>query len=265
MVRMRAGIAEDEGPTSARAKLRETLERHVPGPEERRWVEPRLAHLLALEERTAVDSEDLFSGWRLFFERLAETNPTVMVFEDLQWADTALLDFIEHLLDWSRTHPLLVLTLARPELLDRRQNWGAGKRSFTSIALDPLSAEAMEELLRGLVPGLHEDLIARIRDRAEGIPLYAVEIVRMLLDRGLVARDGQGYRPTEEVAALDVPKTLHALIAARLDDLPAQERQVLVDASVLGKTFTREALCRSPECRESSWTRCSTRGCARSC
>lgn len=99
MVRMRAGIAEDEGPTSARAKLRETLERHVPGPEERRWVEPRLAHLLALEERTAVDSEDLFSGWRLFFERLAETNPTVMVFEDLQWADTALLDFIEHLLD----------------------------------------------------------------------------------------------------------------------------------------------------------------------
>jgi tetratricopeptide (TPR) repeat protein len=201
-----------------------------------------LAHLLALEERTTVDREDLFSGWRLFFERIAEANPTVMVFEDLQWADAALLEFIEHLLDWSRNHRLFLFTLARPELLDRRPNWGAGKRSFTSIALEPLSSQAMEELLRGLVPGLPDELLTRIRDRAEGVPLYAVETVRMLIDRGLVTKDGERYRPAGEVGVLDVPETLHALIASRLDDLPPLERKVVAHASVLGKTFTREAV-----------------------
>jgi class 3 adenylate cyclase/tetratricopeptide (TPR) repeat protein len=242
MFRMRAGIAEEEDPVSARFKLKETIETYVSDPEERRWIEPRLAHLLALEERTATDQEDLFSGWRLFLERMAEAHPTVLVFEDLQWADTALLDFIEHLLDWSRTYPLFVLTLARPELLDRRPAWGAGKRSFNSVALEPLTSGAMDELLRGLVPGLPEELIERIRDRAEGIPLYAVETVRMLLDRGLVGAEGDRYRLTGQIGVLEVPETLHSLIAARLDGLPAAERQVVVDASVLGKSFTREAV-----------------------
>jgi predicted ATPase/class 3 adenylate cyclase len=242
MVRMRAGIVEEQDPDSARSKLRDAIKTYVSDPAEQKWIEPRLAHLLGLEERTAADREDLFSGWRLLFERMAEIHPVVLVFEDLQWADGALLDFIEHLLDWSRTFPLFVLTLARPELLDRRPTWGAGKRSFTSITLEPLSTAAMDELLRGLVPGLPEDLIGRIRDRAEGVPLYAVETVRMLLDRGIVAKEGDRYRLGGEIGALAVPETLHALIAARLDGLPAAERQVVVDASVLGKSFTREAV-----------------------
>src|SRR5206468_3956604 len=111
MVRMRAGIAEQEPPEVAARKLHETLERH-------------------------------------------------------------LLDFIDYLLDWSRTHPLFVLALARPELAERRAGWGATKRDFTSIALEPLSNEAIDELLAGLVPDLPEELRARIRERAEGIPLY---------------------------------------------------------------------------------------------
>jgi class 3 adenylate cyclase/tetratricopeptide (TPR) repeat protein len=242
MVRMRAGIAEEEAPGSARSKLKEAIQTYVSDPDERRWIEPRLAHLLGLEDRIAADREDLFSGWRLFFERMAEAHPTILVFEDLQWADAALLDFIEHILDWSRTFPLFVLTLARPELLDRRPTWGAGKRSFTSITLEAISPEAMDELLRGLVPGLPDELIGRIRDRAEGIPLYAVETVRMLLDRGLVMTAGDRYQLTGQIDVLDVPETLHALIAARLDGLPGAERQVLVNASVLGKTFPREAL-----------------------
>src|SRR5438874_2406074 len=106
MVRMRARITEEEPVESALAKLRASLAEHVPDIEERAWLEPRLAHLLGLAERTAPDREDLFSAWRLFFERLAERNPTVLVFEDLQWADAALLDFVEHLLDWSRSHSL---------------------------------------------------------------------------------------------------------------------------------------------------------------
>ena len=230
MVRMRAGIAEQEHPETAAGKLRETLEQHLADAEERAWVEPRLAQLLGLEERVSTDREDLFAAWRLFFERLAEEGPTVLVFEDLQWADAALLDFVDYLLDWSRNHPLFVLALTRPELSERHAGWGATKRDFTSIALEPLSDEAIDELLEGLVPDLPQELRARIRERAEGVPLYAVETVRMLVDRG------------GDIESLEVPETLHALIAARLDDLGPTERRVIEDASVLGKSFTKEGL-----------------------
>jgi class 3 adenylate cyclase len=123
MVRMRAGIIENEPPESARAKLRKTVEEFVPEAEERRWVEPRLAHLVGLEEGLAADPRDLYAAWRFFFERLATQYLTVLVFEDLQWADTGLLDFIEYLLEWSRSSPILVITLARPDLSERRPGW----------------------------------------------------------------------------------------------------------------------------------------------
>jgi class 3 adenylate cyclase/tetratricopeptide (TPR) repeat protein len=242
MVRMRARIVEGEGVDSARQKLRATLQDHVGDPEDRRWVEPRLAHLLGLQDRTAPDPEDLYAAWRLFFERLAERNPVVMVFEDLQWADTALLDFIEYLLEWSRAHPLFILTLARPEIADRRPAWGAGRRAFTSFGLEPLDPPAMEALLEGLSPGLPNDVRERILQRAEGVPLYAVETVRMLLDRGLLARDGEAFRVVGEVPDLEVPETLHALIAARLDSLTTPERTLVQNAAVLGKTFTRSGV-----------------------
>jgi class 3 adenylate cyclase/tetratricopeptide (TPR) repeat protein len=242
MVRGRAGIIEGEDPATSLEKLRASIAEFVADQEERGWIEPRLAHLLGLEERTARDQADLFSAWRLFFERIAERDPITMVFEDLQWADSALLDFIEHLLEWSKGHPIFILTLSRPELADRRPTWGAGTRNFTSLSLEALSAPAMEELMRGLVPGLPDELRERILARAEGIPLYAVETVRMLLDRGLLQRDGAGYRLTGEVGDLEVPETLHALIAARLDGLMPDERRVLQDAAVMGKTFTKAGL-----------------------
>src|SRR5207344_894563 len=242
MVRMRCRISEDEEPAAAEEKLRATLDEHVLDVEERAFVEPRLAHLLGLAEHQVRDQQDLFGAWRLFFERLAETYPTVLAFEDMQWADTGLLDFVEYLLDWSRNHPLFVVTLARPELVERRPTWGAGQRSFTSLYLEPLSEEAMEELLTGLVPGLPETLRGQILARAEGVPLYAVETVRMLLDRGLLVQEGSTYRLTGAVESLEVPETLHALIAARLDGLTAPERRLLDDAAVLGKTFSRDTL-----------------------
>jgi class 3 adenylate cyclase/tetratricopeptide (TPR) repeat protein len=242
MVRMRCRIGEEEEPASAKSKLHATLEELILDPEERAFLEPRLAHLLGLAEHQARDQQDLFAAWRLFFERLAESYPTVLAFEDMQWADESLLDFVESLVDWSRNHPILVVTLARPELLERRPTWGAGQRSFTSLYLEPLSQQAMEELLTGLVPGLPAEVRDRILARAEGIPLYAVETVRMLLDRGLLVQDGPAYRLTGEVEALEVPETLHALIAARLDGLSAEERRLLQDAAVLGKTFTRDAV-----------------------
>ncbi len=242
MVRMRCRIAEEEDPDSALTKLRATLAEQILDAEERAFLEPRLAHLLGLGEHQARDQQDLFAAWRLFFERLAEGYPTVLLFEDMQWADASLLDFVEYLLDWSRNSAIFVITLARPELLERRPTWGAGQRSFTSLYLEPLSQHAMQELLTGLVPGLPADACERILARAEGIPLYAVETVRMLLDRGLLVEDGPAYRLAGSLDALEIPETLHALIAARLDGLTADERRVLQDASVLGKTFTKGAL-----------------------
>jgi class 3 adenylate cyclase/tetratricopeptide (TPR) repeat protein len=241
MVRWRARISEDEDPATALAKLTEIAEQTLQDPEERRFVEPRLRHLLALEEGR-FERDDLFAAWRLFFERLADVYPTVLVFEDMQWADASLLDFIEYLLEWSRAFPLFVVTLARPELQERRPGWGAASRNFTSIFLEPLSEMAMQELLSGLVPGLPPELGQQILERAEGIPLYAVETVRMLLDRGALVQDGAVYRPTATIEALEVPETLHALVAARLDGLSPSERRVLQDGSILGKTFTKEAV-----------------------
>ena len=242
MVRMRCEIADEEEPASARAKLQATIEEHIPDAEEQAWVEPRLSHLLGLEEGTPGDQENLFSAWRILFERLAEQSPTILVFEDMQWADAGLLDFLEYLLEWSRNHPLFILALARPELAEKRPTWGAGKRSFASLYLEPLAPQAMSDLLTALVPGLTQELREDILERAEGIPLYAVETVRMLLDRGLLEQAGNVYRPTGPIETLDVPETLHALIAARLDGLTPEERRLVQDGAVLGKTFTRQGL-----------------------
>jgi class 3 adenylate cyclase/tetratricopeptide (TPR) repeat protein len=242
MVRMRCRIGEDDEPAVALEKLRATLEEHVVDADERAFIEPRLAHLLALAEHNARDQQDLFAAWRLFFERLADTYPTVLAFEDLQWADSSLLDFVEYLLEWSRNSPLYVITLSRPELLERRPTWGAGHRNFTSLYLEPLDRDAMEQLLNGLVPGLPDTTRRQILERAEGVPLYAVETVRMLVDRKLIAERGSTYQPVGEIGELDVPETLHALIAARLDGLPPEERRLLQDGAVLGKSFTRDAI-----------------------
>ena len=134
-----------------------------------------------------------------------------------------------------------MLCLARPELQSRHPEFGHGSHQ-TNLSLAPLSEQAMTDLLDGFVPGLPEELRARILARSEGVPLYAVETVRMLLDRGLLSEEDGVYRLAGEVTELEVPETLHGLIAARLDGLSADERRILQDASVLGKTFTKEAL-----------------------
>jgi class 3 adenylate cyclase/tetratricopeptide (TPR) repeat protein len=231
MVRSRAGILEEESQAAAREKLRLAVEAHVPDERERRLVEPRLAHLLRLEERVDADRADMFSGWRLFFERMAATDPVILVFEDLQWADSGLLDFIDYLLDWSADFPIFVLTLGRPELRERRPSW-------EPLTLQPLSPLAIATILDGLAPGLPEELVSEIGRRADGIPLYAVETIRMLQDRGVLIQEGSRYVVAGDVSDLDVPETLHALVASRLDGLAVGERSLLQEASVLGLTFT---------------------------
>jgi tetratricopeptide (TPR) repeat protein len=246
MVRGRAGIIESDDPAAARAKLMATLEEWVGDDTERRWMEPRLLQLLGLEAAEAADErperESLFAAWRMFFERVADRGVVVLVFEDLQWADEGLLDFIDHILEWSRDRPIYIISLARPELLDRRRDWGAGRRNFTSLLLEPLEPDQMRELLAGLVPGLPGPVAERVLERAEGVPLYAVETVRMLLSEGLVVLEGGVYHPTGDLSELSVPPSLHALIASRLDGLDPVDRTLLQAASVIGKVFSVQAL-----------------------
>jgi len=236
MIRGRAALHETDDEPTTRAAVAAMLAEHVPDEAERDWIAPALLSLLGFEGGAAPDQ--LFGAWRTFFERLAATQSVVLVFEDLHHADPGLLDFIDHLLEWSRTSPILIVTLARPELLDRRPDWGAGKRSFTSIHLEPLSVESMRELLSGLVPGLPTVARDAVVARADGIPLYAVEIVRMLLSQGRLVAEGGVYRPAGDLTDLAVPETLTALIAARLDELDPADRAIVADAAVLGQSFT---------------------------
>jgi class 3 adenylate cyclase/tetratricopeptide (TPR) repeat protein len=242
MVRGRARIAESDDAATATERLRASLAEHIPDAEERAWVEPRLAALLGLAPTPGGGTEELYAAWRTLFERLADRDPTILVFEDIHWADPGLIDFIEALLSGSRNRPIFVVTLARPELLERRPTWGAGLRNFSSLELDPLAPGEMDLLLLGIVPGIPPEAIRAIRDRAEGVPLYAVETVRMLLDQGRLTETDGRYRLSGELGALAVPDTLTGLLGARLDALPERERRLVTDAAVLGQSFTLGSL-----------------------
>jgi class 3 adenylate cyclase/predicted ATPase len=242
MVRRRAGLAETDDEATSRERIAATVAEHLPADEDRRWVEPALLTLLGLEPAPPGGRDVLFAAWRIFFERIAERGTTVLLFEDLQWADTGLLDFVEQLLAWSRSSPILVVTLARPELLERRPGWGSTARSLTTLALEPLAAEAMRRLLDGFVPGLPEPAVAAIVARADGIPLYAVETVRALVAEGRLELVDGAYRPAGELGTLAVPDTLRSLIASRLDVLDPADRALVQAAAVLGQSFTLDGL-----------------------
>jgi class 3 adenylate cyclase/tetratricopeptide (TPR) repeat protein len=235
MVRHRLGIPEDAPVEEAESRLRAGLERWVGDPGERELLSVRLGVLLGVVEAGPGRAE-LFAGWRLFFERMAELDPVVMVFEDMHCADDGLLDFVEYLLDWSAQHRIFILTLARPELSERRPGWAATHRGTTAMSLEPLGDTAMEELI-DTVATLPLAAKRRITSHAEGIPLYAIETVRALADRGvLVERDG-ALGLAGELGELDVPPSLISLLGARLDALGAEERELVRSMSVLGGNF----------------------------
>ena len=242
MVRRRCGLVEGADEAETRRRVSEKVAEFIDDESERAWIESALLILLGVDLNHSVAQELLFAAWRRFFEQIAQRGTAVLVFEDLQWADPALLDFIDHLLDWSKGAPLLIITLARPELFDRRPDWGAGRRTFTAIGLEPLPQAAMLQLLAGLVPELPTAAAAAIASRADGIPLYAVETVRMLLADGRLEQVNGSYRPTGSLETLAVPETLRSLISSRLDGLEPTDRALVDDASVLGQTFGIDTL-----------------------
>jgi class 3 adenylate cyclase len=245
IVRQRLGIAEEDPPEAAAAKLAAGLDRFVPDPAEHSYAGLRLSRLLGVaftgDGGEALSREELFAGWRLFFERLAAENPVILLVEDAQYADTGLLDFLDHLIDWARDLPVYVLVFARPELGQARPGFGAG-RNRSTLTLDPLDAVSMDQLVDALVPGMPSAARAKITRQAQGIPLFAVETVRSLIDRDIVQPVEGVYRLTGDVGELAVPDSLHALLAARLDALDPGARRLVADAAVLGTTFPAEAL-----------------------
>jgi class 3 adenylate cyclase len=242
MVRQRARIAETDDPHRAATKLRTAVAEFVADPEANDWIGRRVAGLLGLEVMPEGDQAELFSAWRSFFQHVAEQGPVVLVFEDLHWADEGLLDFIVELVERSSGHPILVVTLSRPALLDRYPGWGAARRGFTSAHLGPLADRDVAALVRGMAPGIHDETVDMVVAAAAGVPLYAVEYVRMLVAGGDLVDDGTGYRQTAPVDSLSVPDSLHAVVAARIDRLGSDERAVIQDAAVLGQSFTLDGL-----------------------
>jgi class 3 adenylate cyclase/tetratricopeptide (TPR) repeat protein len=245
MVRQRLGIAEEDSAEVAAAKLADGLDLLVVDPGDRAFVGARLGRLLGVDfagsGTAALAREELFAGWRLFFERLTAEHPVILVIEDAQYADAAMLEFLDYLIDWSGDLPVYVLVLARPELGHARPGLGAG-RNRTTLTLDPLDSASMGQLIDALVPGMPPSARAAVTAQAQGIPLFAVETVRALVDRDIVQPIEGVYRLVGEMGELAVPDSLHALLAARLDALDPGTRRLVSDAAVLGTTFPADAL-----------------------
>ncbi len=242
-VRTRLGLTEADAGPAVTERLEAGLAEFVPEAEERDWLRPRLAVLLGAGSSASLAREDLFAAWTTFLERVGGGEPLVFVIDDAQHADDGLLDFLDHLLDTARAG-IFVLALARPELLARRP--ALGGRRATVVRLDALDDPAMTTLIDGLVSGLPEPVRSALVARAEGVPLFAVETVRALIDRDAVLPVDGRYVAAEGIdGALDAigaPASLHALVAARLDALSTTERMVVADASVLGLVFTLDGL-----------------------
>ena len=220
MVKAQAGILETDSDEEAEGKLARAVEQLIE--EDAEWV---LSHLRPLvgQGSAAGSQEEAFTAWRRFFEALAEQHAIVLVFEDIQWADDGLLDFIEHLVDWVRDVPMLILCTARLELLERRPAWGGGKINAATVALSPLTDEDTAKLIWALGAETPQDLL----ERCGGNPLYAEQYVRMLAERG---------------SSEDLPETVQGIIAARLDSLGTAEKALLQTAAVVGKVFWLGAL-----------------------
>ena len=224
IVKAEAGVLESDSPERSERKLERLVERVAANPAEAQWLSRHLRTLVGRVDELPSGIDEAFAAWRRFLQALAEERASVLVFEDLHWADDTMLDFVDQLLDRSSGVPLLVLATARPELLHRRSSWGGGKPNAITVSLSALTDDETAELIGDLLhrtvldPATRAELVAR----SGGNPLYAEQYARMLVERG----------------ALDeLPETVQGIIAARLDALTDDEKRLLHDAAVIGKVF----------------------------
>ncbi len=238
IVKAQAGILETDTEADADRKLRHAVVTLIEDPAQEEWIVSRLSLLAGgTGEDQQIEQGELFSAWSRFFEAMAQRHPLVMVVEDIHWADEALLDFIEYVAEWAVDVPILLIAAARPELLSNRPTWGGGIRNSATISLAPLANDDAALLLaalldRAVLPAETQQLIL---ERAGGNPLYVTELVRLAADSDLLDEAGR-------IEDLALPDSVQAIIAARLDLLSTQEKELLQAAAVIGKVFWSGAL-----------------------
>jgi class 3 adenylate cyclase/tetratricopeptide (TPR) repeat protein len=239
VVRQATGITHDDPLQAARGKLAALLA----GQEQAEQIASRIAASVGLVE-AGGRIEEIFWAVRQLFEHLAHRRPLVVVVDDLHWAEPTLLDLIEYLANFARTAPMLLVGLARMELLEARPDWGRSVPGATTILLEPLtdaeSGRLVEQLLG--MAGIDQRAKTQISAQAGGNPLFLEELVAKLLDDGLLRRDGGRWLASAELDRVGVPATIQVLLAARLEQLPSGERAVLEQASVVGKSFSWAAV-----------------------
>jgi class 3 adenylate cyclase len=237
MARRSAGIDDTDSVEDARAKLDALLA----GADHSDLLAQRVAQLVGLVP-SAAPAEEAAWAVRMLLEHLARERPVVAVFDDLHWAEPTLLDLIEHVADWSRNSPLLLVSVARPDLLEQRPSWGGEKDNAWSLQLEPLDQAESHQLLERLVDSgsVDQRVGASIIAAAGGNPLFLEELLAMLMEDGLLRRQDGRWVAADRLT-VRIPPTIHALLAARLDQLDADQRVVLERASVVGQTFEQAA------------------------
>jgi class 3 adenylate cyclase/tetratricopeptide (TPR) repeat protein len=232
-------ISDGDSPEAARKKIESALA----GEASAGVIAERVAEVVGLAESAAAGEEG-FWGVRRLFEALAHQTPLVVVFDDLNWAEPTLLDLVEHVADWSRDAPILLVAMARPDLLDARPAWGGGKHNASAIFLEPLSEQESERLVEGLLggEGVDPEAFARIQVAAEGNPLFVEEMISMLIDDGALRHEDGRWIAAPDLARVPIPSSIQVLLASRLDQLGPHERQVIERAAVEGTVFHRGAV-----------------------
>jgi class 3 adenylate cyclase len=239
IVKDAAGLSGEESPDEARARIA-ALVADEPDAD---VIVDRVGELVGISGEVG-GGEESFWAVRKLLEALARDRPLVVVLDDVNWAEPTFLDLIEHVADWARGAPLLVVCLARPELLDDRPAWAGGKLNASSLLLEPLDEDESAELIAARLGGeaVDETVQRRVSEVAEGNPLFVEEMLAMLVGEGLVHREDGAWVATGDLSRVEVPATIQALLAARIDRLEPGERAVLERASVEGKVFHRGAL-----------------------
>jgi class 3 adenylate cyclase len=237
-VKQAAAVTEDDAPTDVVAKLAARLD----GEDDPALITGPLAQMMGLTDLQAATGEIFWAARRLF-ESLARTRPAVIVFDDIHWAEPTFLELVEHIVDWSRDAPILVVCMARPELFDEHYEWGANRPNAATVVLGSLTDDECGRLIENLLGArLDDDVRGRVLDVTEGTPLFVEEMIAMLIDEALLRRENGEWVPTGDLSELHVPASVHALLAARVDRLEDKEREVLERAAVVGKVFYRDAV-----------------------
>jgi predicted ATPase len=240
IVRGAAGITDEDPRETALAKIAEIARRVMDAGDDPAMVVERVAAAIGLST-TAFPGAELFWGIRKLLEAIASRRPLVAIVDDIHVAAPTFLELLDHLLDSVHGSPILLLTTARRELLETRTEW-AEAHEYDQMVLDPLSADDSDSIVSRLLGGLEDSVRERITAAAEGNPLYVEQITAMLIETGAIRQEGDAWVAAGTSAEIDIPPTVHALVAARLDALASEERQVVDPASVIGLGFAVEAV-----------------------